>query len=121
MKVLIFIIVSTLSAHAAVIKNDITGLKREVFTLKQACSQAGFKHLLLVEAKDAISVDCIGRELKARDFCAKIEGRAPFLRGFVSKATGQVFCEFGDAVSLTLSCDQEHYHYCQNAKNGCIE
>ena len=121
MKVLIFIIASTLSSHAAVIKNDVTGLKREVFSLKQACEKTGFIHLLLVEAKNATTVECMGRDLKALDFCQKIEGRAPFLRGFVSASTSQVFCEYGESVSLSLSCDQEHYGFCQNAKKGCDE
>lgn len=108
-----------LNLHAAVIKNDVTGLKRKAFGLKEACEKAGFEHLLLVEAASPVAVDCMGRELNVQSFCEKIEGPSNLIRGFVSRSKSQVYCEYGEAVSLTLKCDQEHYKYCQNAKKGC--
>lgn len=107
------------SLFAAVTKNEVTGLQRQSFGLKEACIKAGFEHLLLVEAKNPTTVDCMGRDLNAMDFCRKIEATKPLLRGIVSKSKSQIYCEYGETVSLSLICDQQHYQYCQNAKIGC--
>lgn len=121
MKVLLIIFVSIFSVHAAVIKNDVSGLKRKAFSLKEACTKAGFDHLLMVEADSSLIVDCMGRKLNAHEFCKNNEGGDNFIRGFVSASKSQVYCEYAEAVSLTISCDQNHHKYCQNAKVGCGE
>lgn len=118
MKYLLLVLFS-LSTNAAVVKNDVTGLKRESFALKEACTKAGFEHLLLVEAKNATTIDCMGRDLNALDFCKKVKGSGSLLRGFVSQSKSQVYCEYGETVSLSIVCDQKHYQYCQNAERGC--
>ena len=106
--------------HAAIIKNDVTGLKRQSYSLKEACTKAGFKHLLLVDAQDVVTVDCMGQKLNAKDFCLKEQNPGKsFIRGFVSASQSQVYCEYAEAVSLSLKCDQQHYKYCQNANQGC--
>lgn len=116
---LLLLILFIQNAYSAVIKNEVGGLKRKAFTLKEACIKAGFKDNLLVEASNSVTIDCMGRELNINDFCTKLNVDPNLLRGFVSKSKSQVYCEYGTSVSLTLSCDKDHFSYCQNAKKGC--
>lgn len=121
MKFILFLFFIQLS-YAAVLKNDVGVLKRKSFSLKQACEKSGLKDNLLVDAINSTTLDCMGRELSVRKFCQNIESDGwQLLRGFVSESKSQVYCEYGETVSLTLSCDKEHYQYCQNAKKGCDE
>lgn len=109
-------------ANAAVIKNEVGVQKRKSFSLKEACEKSGLKDNLLVDVINSSTLDCMGRELSIRTFCQKIDGAGwQLLRGFASKSKSQVYCEYGETVSLSLSCDEEHYKFCQNAKKGCDE
>lgn len=116
---IILLILLTQSVSAAVLKNEVGGLKRKAFTLKETCEGLGLKDNLLVEAIGTTQVDCMGRNIEVATFCDKIESRDALLRGFVSKSKSQVYCEYGTSVSLSLSCDKDHYVYCQSAKTGC--
>tara|TARA_R110000868_G_scaffold164359_20_gene396964 strand:+ start:3902 stop:4378 length:477 start_codon:yes stop_codon:yes gene_type:complete len=116
---LLLILLFTQSLFAAVLKNEVGGLKRKAFSLKEACEKFGLKDNLLVEAVGSTKLDCMGREVEVAAFCEKIESNDALLRGFVSKSKSQVYCEYGTSVSLSLSCDKDHYHYCQKAETGC--
>lgn len=118
----IFLIFFIQFANGAVLKNDVGVQKRKSFSIKEACEKSGLKDNLLVDVINSTTLDCMGRELSIRSFCQKVDGGGwQLLRGFASKSKSQVYCEYGETVSLSLSCDEEHYNYCQNPKKGCDE
>ncbi len=118
----IFLFLFIQIANAAVLKNEVGVQKRKSFGLKAACEQFGFKDNLLVDVINPTTIDCMGRELSIRSFCQKVDGGGwQLLRGFASKSKSQIYCEYGETVSLSLSCDEDHFQYCQNAHKGCDE
>ncbi len=117
---LIFLL--TQVGHTAVLKNEVGVQKRKSFSLKEACEKSGLRDNLLVEVVNSSTIDCMGREVSIRSFCQKVDSDGwQLLRGFASKSKSQIYCEYGETVSLSLSCDEDHYQYCQNAQKGCDE
>lgn len=100
------------------------GLRRDFFTLKEACEEMGHQHNLLIKAQPPSQVDCMGRLIQATDFCLKKErsGRPPLLRGVIDRVEDQVVCETGLAVQLGLDCQGSRgRRYCDEPETGCQE
>jgi len=104
---------------AEVLKFDITGYKRELFSYKQVCEKMGHKDLLLVEPKNVMHMDCMGEIVNIKEFCAQVTPKEDFLRGYINLKMKEVVCTRGKAAFLSIACDKRDKVYCEKPKEGC--
>ena len=98
---------------------DITGYKRSLHSYQDICKGLGIKHVLLVEVKDTLRLDCMGKILHIFDFCRKQPKKGNFLRGYINKKLHEGVCEYGKATHLSLACDKKDNKFCIDPKAGC--
>lgn len=115
---------------AAIIENKPLGLRRDQYSLKEACTFMGHKEVLVVEALGQTKIDCMGEIIETLDFCQKKQKEGPqlegtnseraFTRGVIDKEEKVVYCEKAIQVQLTLKCDSRYGPlYCKDALAGC--
>ena len=83
----------------------------------------GHKEVLMADAVNSFTVDCMGKRVKASDFCKKQFPKDKLLtRGYLNLEKDELLCQFGHRVLLTVSCDERDLKYCAySAKKGCTE
>ncbi len=109
----------TFSAQAEVLKFDIVGYQRKLFSYKEVCQKMVSKHMLLVSVKNPAVLDCMGKEVKVSDFCQDKVEKKNFLRGYANTKLEEVTCEYGVKAFLSLGCDKAHKSFCEDPEKGC--
>ena len=105
---------------AKVERFDVLKSQKESVPFKQVCLDMGHKHVLLAQRQDDVSIDCMGQNVTAMDFCKSKFGQdKSFMRGFIHE--NQIVCQRGASLSLTISCDERDKKYCSEAKAGCLQ
>ncbi len=107
------------SLYSKVISFDVTSPKYKKYSYESTCTIMGQgKKLLLIEAHDLSSIDCMGEVVKVSEFCLQVlTDKDTFLRGLVDKENRQVICHLGEAAKLIVSCQGNTY--CQDKNTGC--
>tara|TARA_R110002072_G_scaffold534_3_gene3637 strand:+ start:2083 stop:2601 length:519 start_codon:yes stop_codon:yes gene_type:complete len=117
---LLLLLVFIDGAWAKMLKHQISGRQRSLFSYQQVCRDSGVKHLPLISVASTFELDCMGTTVNVQEFCQKkFKNDKTFLRGFISKAMEEVVCEKGEALEIALACDKEHLSYCRDPKLGC--
>lgn len=114
---LLFLISSPLFAE--VIKFDITGYDRKLYSYKEVCKEMGGKHLLIIDVISPLELDCMGKRVSVKDFCLKKVDPEKFLRGYVSTKLKEVTCEMGEEALLSLACNKQDRRFCDKPQAGC--
>lgn len=122
MKYIFLILIFSLSSPlcAEVLKFDITGYKRDLYTYKAVCQEMGHKNLLLVEPKNVMHMDCMGEVVNIRSFCQRVSPKETFLRGYINEKMKEVVCMHGKSAFLSIGCDKRDKVYCESPKEGCL-
>lgn len=107
------------SIFAEVLKFDITGYNRKLFSYKDVCQEMGAKHLLIIDVISPLELDCMGKRVSVKDFCLKKVNPQKFLRGYVSTKLKEVTCEMGDEALLSLACNKQDRRFCDKPQAGC--
>ncbi len=107
------------SLYSKVISFDVTSPKYKKYSFESTCTIMGQgKKLLLIEAHNLSSIDCMGEVVKVSEFCSEVlTEKDTFLRGVVDEEKRQVICHLGTAAKLIVSCKGNTY--CQNKNTGC--
>jgi hypothetical protein len=108
------------TGSAKVLQNDISLTKKELFPFPEVCRFAGVPDAPLIDS-DIAALDCMGKKVKAIDFCAEKSKDPNLLRGYVDLQEKKVVCQSGERVILTIACETNETHYCQDAEKGCLE
>ncbi len=107
---------------AHVIQDDVSITTRENYSFKAVCAKMVTHESPLIEVVSGTEIDCMGKKVKATDFCDKQMATDPYyLRGFVDETKQEVICESGKKVLFKYLCvkltDRE---LCGNdAKESC--
>jgi hypothetical protein len=101
----------SMSVNSKVLKNQVTGMKRSFFSFKETCQFMGHtKNLLLIDVKGPAVITCMIHDVNLTSFCLKkYPKKNNILRGRVDKIGNQVVCEEGDAVNLSMSCENNKH------------
>ncbi len=105
--------------NAEVIKFDVTGFKRNIYSYRQVCEAMGHKNLLIVEPKNIMHMDCMGEIVNIKEFCLKENPSKNFLRGYINEKMNEVVCTRGKSAFLSIACDKRDKVYCKDPKLGC--
>lgn len=109
-------------SRGKILRFDISGSKREVFSLKEACSFGSVKKQVLAHKLDRDRIDCMERELRAQDFChSRFKLRNNYMRGFLSPNSDQVICQLGESLIFSYACGgaKSDPHCRVSAKTAC--
>ncbi len=100
-----------------VLKNQVSGMKRSFFSLKETCHTMGHnKDLLLIDIKGPGVISCMINDVNLTNFCLKKMGtKGNVLRGRIDKIEKQVVCEMGDAVNITYRCQTKSQKICSSS------
>lgn len=125
----LFISIFSFSLLAQVISYEVTDRIHGVHTFEEVCQYFGHRHNLLINRASFNSLDCMGEKVTIDEFCLAQASDHPdrlYLRGFIPKvgeqsAEKEVFCVFGQAVSLVFSCEGEGLrNLCADLEAGCL-
>ena len=113
---------ASFSLQAALVKNEVTVLKVHSYPLVDVCKEMNGKHAELITGHSMNEIDCMGKITSGLNFCLKKHPDDPrFLRAEVMEQTKNLFCNFGDGVSLTINCEGKHLKFCLDSKKSCEE
>jgi|GEM_PF-567465 len=119
---LIFLTIFTSSlSFAEVLKFDVSGYKRELYSYKLVCEKMGLKHLLMIDVIDPSNLDCMGKKVSIKKFCLQEVGESKFLRGYINTKLSEVVCEKGNKAFLSIGCDKRDKRYCKAPMDGCMK
>lgn len=108
-----------LPLYSEVLKFDVTGYKRDIYSYKAVCKEMGHKELLLVAPKNVMHMDCMGKIVNITDFCLKVGPQKNFLRGYINEKMKEVVCTRGKSAFLSIGCDKRDKVYCEEPLEGC--
>lgn len=117
--VIFLVILFGFAVKAEVLKFDVTGFKRDIYTYQQVCQKMGHKNLIIVEPKNVMHMDCMGELVNIKDFCLKENPSKHFLRGYINEKMKEVVCTRGSSALLSIACDKRDKIYCKEPKSGC--
>jgi hypothetical protein len=112
-------ILSVPTSFSEVLKFDVSGYKRELFSYKEVCEEMGVKHLVMIEVLDPVHLDCMGKKVNVKNFCLKKVNNGNFIRGYINSKLSEVACEMGREAFVSIGCDKRDKHFCKNPIKGC--
>ena len=113
---------ASFSLHASIVKNEVTALKVHSYPLVDVCKEMNGKHAELISGHSMNEIDCMGKVTSGLNFCLKKHpDDVRFLRAEVMEQTKNLFCNFGDGVTLALNCEGKHLKFCLDSKKSCEE
>jgi hypothetical protein len=118
---IVFLFYFSFPLQAEVLKFDIVGYQRDLYSYSEVCKKMVSEHMILVSVKDPATLDCMGTAVKIKSFCEKHGRKQDFLRGYANTKLQEVTCEYGKKAFLSLGCDKAHKHFCQIPQKGCEE
>jgi hypothetical protein len=102
---MIFLLFIPLFTFAHVIQDDVTITSRERFSFKTVCSKMVTHESPLIEYVSGTEIDCMGKKVKASDFCDKTMAHDPYyLRAHVDEVSKEVVCQSGKKVLFKYLC-----------------
>ena len=116
---ILLLLLASISTFAEVLKFDVTGHKRELYSYKEVCESMGHRNLLIVEPKNVMHMDCMGSIVNIKEFCLTVSPKKSFLRGYINKKMNEVVCMRGKAAFLSMGCDKRDKSYCEKPQKGC--
>jgi hypothetical protein len=116
----VVIISLSLPLYSAVLKHETTKLKLHDYTYLDFCESMKAKNSTLITATNSGELECLNQKISIVDFCIQKNPLAKFFtRGYAVDKEKKVYCEEGQSVMVSVSCDTRDLHYCFDPKKGC--
>jgi hypothetical protein len=78
------------------------------------------KNAALINTTNTGELECLSQKFSIVDFCLQKNPLAKFFtRGYAVEKEKKVYCEDGQSVMVSVSCDARDLHYCLDPKKGC--
>ncbi len=92
-------------SFAHVVSDDVNVTEKSPFSFKTVCRKMVSHEAPLVDYVSGTEIDCMGKKVKAADFCEKELASDPYyLRAYVDPKESQVVCVSGKKVVFKYLC-----------------
>lgn len=104
---------------AGVITDDISVIKKTKFSLSQVCSDTFKKEYPLINKLNSTHISCMGKKIKAVDYCDKVIDKSKFL------ARAKIFekyieCIEASKIVFKYECKSNSDTLCDDKSIGCF-